>query len=167
MLATGQPILRPHGYFAPRSQPQRSYAAALRARLRAQGMYLSADTPSALGALAPRSTARTLLLVGGNGHIDRPTASEAPVEDLVRWALDQFGGEVTHTLVGARTTSSVTGAALRRARCCPATSGLGRRPASTSGASPTRRAAALLLSKSILAADGAGERAAWHRAFSS
>lgn len=165
VLATGQPVLRRHGFFA-RLHPQRSYAAALRSPWVPDGMYLSADNPSRSVRSLPVAGGEELLLVGGNGHITGRAASEAArVEDLVDWARSTFGGEVTHTW-SAQDHATVSGLPYvgpmlpGRHRISVATGfdkwGLAAAPA-----------AALMLTKSLLADEGAGEEAPWHRAFSS
>ena len=164
VLATSQPILRRHGYFA-RLHPQRSYAAALRSPRVPKGMYLSADTPSRSVRSHPVD-GEELLLVGGNGHITGRAASEAAkVEDLVRWALDQFGGEVTHAWL-AQDHESVT-ALPYVGPMSPGNQAVWVATGFDKWGFAAAPAAALLLTKSILAEDGAGERPPWHRAFSS
>ena len=164
VLATSQPILRRHGYFA-RLHPQRSYAAALRSPRVPKGMYLSADSPSRSVRSHPVG-GEELLLVGGNGHITGRTASEAAkVEDLVAWAREHFGGEVTHTW-SAQDHESVT-ALPYVGPMSPGNKAVWVATGFDKWGFAAAPAAALLLTKSILAEEGAGERPPWHRAFSS
>ncbi|MEZ0580508.1 FAD-dependent oxidoreductase [Nocardioides sp. MH1] len=164
VLATGQPVLRRHGFFA-RLHPQRSYAAALRSPWAPEGMYLSADQPSRSLRSHPIAGGDELLLVGGYGHTTGRGEESAHLEELLAWARGTFGGEVTHTW-SAQDHGTVTGLPYvgpmvpGRHDTWVATGfdkwGLAAAPA-----------AALLLTKSILAEHGAGERPPWHRAFSS
>ncbi len=97
VLATAQPVLRRHGFFA-RLHPQRSYAAALRSPWVPHGMYLSADQPTRSLRSLPVPGGDELLLVGGSGHVTGRAASEAGhLDELLGWARATFGGEVTHT----------------------------------------------------------------------
>lgn len=164
VLATAQPILRRHGFFA-RLHPQRSYAAALRSPWVPNGMYLSADHPSRSVRSLPSPGEDELLLVGGNGHVTGRTSSEAArVEDLVAWARTTFGGEVTHTW-SAQDHATVSGLPY----VGPMRPGEEEIWVATGfdkwgfAAAP---AAALLLTKRLFAQGGAGERPSWHRAFS-
>ncbi|RHW25315.1 FAD-dependent oxidoreductase [Nocardioides immobilis] len=165
VLATGQPVLRRHGFFA-RLKPGRSYAAALRSPTVPTGMYLSSDHPTRSLRSLPVPGDAELLLVGGNGHVTgREDSAAGHLEELLDWARATFGGEVTHTW-SAQDHASVTGLPYvgpmlpRERRIWVATGfdkwGLAAAPA-----------AALLLTKSILEQDGAGEKPPWHRAFSS
>lgn len=164
VLATGQPVLRRHGFFA-RLRPGRSYAAALRSPRVPQGMYLSADHPTRSIRSLPVPDGDELLLVGGNGHVTGRDGSEtAHLEELVLWAVDTFGGEVTHTW-SAQDQATVSG----RPYVGPMLPGEHALWVATGfdkwglAAAP---AAGLLLTRSILERDGTGERPAWRRAFS-
>lgn len=163
VLATGQPVLRRHGFFA-RLHPERSYAAALRSASVPHGMYLSADHPTRSVRSQPFGD-EELLLVGGNGHVTGRTDSEQHhIQDLVVWALGTFGGDVTHTW-SAQDQATTTGLPY----VGPMLPGDRKTWVATGfdkwgfAAAP---AAALLLTKSILDDDGAGERPSWRRAFS-
>jgi glycine/D-amino acid oxidase-like deaminating enzyme/nitrite reductase/ring-hydroxylating ferredoxin subunit len=95
VLATGIPILDRGGFFA-RLVPERSYALAFAMPDGAPGgMYLSADAPTR--SLRP-ADGRTLLLVGGNGHVvGRSPSPQGAVDDLVDWTRRHFpGAEPTH-----------------------------------------------------------------------
>lgn len=165
VIATGQPILRRHGFFA-RLHPQRSYAAALRSPWIPHGMYLSADQPTRSVRSHPVAGGAELLLVGGSGHITGRAASEAGhLEDLVTWARATFGGEVTHTW-SAQDHASVT-ALPYVGPMLPGRTGAWVATGFDKWGLAAAPAAALLLTKSIFAKDGAGERPPWHRAFSS
>jgi glycine/D-amino acid oxidase-like deaminating enzyme/nitrite reductase/ring-hydroxylating ferredoxin subunit len=163
VLATGQPILRRHGFFA-REKPQRSYAAALRAPTVPHGMYLSADAVTRSIRSQPVPGGEELLLVGGNGHVTgRHPSPQHQVDDLVEWARSTFGGEVTHTW-SAQDHATVSalpyaGPMLPRDHSVLVATGFDKWGFS---AAP---AAALLLSKLLLSHTGAGERPPWHRAF--
>lgn len=165
VLATGQPILRRHGFFA-RTKPQRSYAAAFRSSWVPDGMYLSADRETKSIRSLPVADGSELLLVGGNGHITgREDSEEGRLEDLLAWTMKNFGGELTHTW-SAQDFATVSGLPyvgpmLPREREIWVATGFDKWGLA---AAP---AAALLLTKSILLESGAGERPPWHRAFSS
>ncbi|KAA1429350.1 FAD-dependent oxidoreductase [Nocardioides antri] len=164
VLATGQPVLRRHGFFA-RLKPQRSYAAALRSPWVPRGMYLSAEQPTRSLRSLPVNGGDELLLVGGSGHVTGRAQSEAEhLEELLTWARSTFGGEVTHTW-SAQDHASVTGLPyvgpmLPRDHSIWVATGFDKWGLA---AAP---AAALLLSKTLLEEGGAGERPPWHRAFS-
>ena len=158
VLATGQPILRRHGYFA-RLHPQRSYAAALRSPWVPHGMYLSADSPSRSVRSYPVG-GEELLLVGGNGHITGRAESEAArVEDLLAWAREHFGGEVTHTW-SAQDHESVT-ALPYVGPMSPGNKAVWVATGFDKWGLAAAPAAALLLTKSMFADAGAGERPSW------
>ncbi|MDZ5620202.1 FAD-dependent oxidoreductase [Nocardioides sp. HM23] len=165
ILATGQPVLRRHGFFA-RLHPQRSYAAALRSPWVPEGMYLSADSPTRSVRSLPVAGGDELLLVGGNGHITGRAASEAArVEDLVGWARSTFGGEVTHTW-SAQDQATVSGLPYV-GRMLPGNDAVWVATGFDKWGLAAAPAAALMVTKSLFAEDGAGERPPWHRAFSS
>jgi glycine/D-amino acid oxidase-like deaminating enzyme/nitrite reductase/ring-hydroxylating ferredoxin subunit len=163
VLATGQPVLRRHGFFA-RLHPQRSYAAALRSPWVPNGMYLSADQPTRSLRSHPLPGGEELLLVGGYGHVTGRGSETMHLEEMLAWARGTFGGEVTHTW-SAQDHGSVTGLPY----VGPMLPGQHHAWVATGfdkwglAAAP---AAALLLTKTMLADDGAGERPHWHRAFS-
>ena len=164
VLATGQPVLRRHGFFA-RLHPQRSYAAALRSPWVPHGMYLSADSPTRSLRSLPVAGGEELLLVGGNGHITGRTASEAArVEELVDWARSTFGGEVTHTW-SAQDHATVSGLPYV-GPMLPGKDTVWIATGFDKWGLAAAPAAALLLTKSLLEHDGAGRRPPWHRAFS-
>jgi glycine/D-amino acid oxidase-like deaminating enzyme len=165
VLATAQPVLRRHGFFA-RLHPQRSYAAALRSPWVPHGMYLSADQPTRSLRSLPVPGGDELLLVGGSGHITGRAASEAGhLDELLGWARATFGGEVTHTW-SAQDHGSVT-ALPYVGPMFPGGSGTWVATGFDKWGLAAAPAAALLLTKTILAKDGSGERPPWHRAFSS
>jgi glycine/D-amino acid oxidase-like deaminating enzyme len=165
VLATGQPILRRHGFFA-RVKPQRSYAAALRSPWVPDGMYLSSDHDTKSLRSLPIADGTELLLVGGNGHITgREPSEEGRLEDLIAWAKKVFGGgELTHAW-SAQDFATVSalpyvGPMLPRQHAMWVATGFDKWGLAVAPA------AALLLTKSILAEAGAGQRPPWHRAFS-
>ena len=165
VLATSQPVLRRHGFFA-RLHPQRSYAAALRSPWVPHGMYLSADQPTRSLRSLPEPGGGELLLVGGSGHITGRARSEAGhLDELLTWARSTFGGEVTHTW-SAQDHASVT-ALPYVGPMLPGQDGTWVATGFDKWGFAAAPAAALLLTKSIFAKGGAGERPPWHRAFSS
>jgi glycine/D-amino acid oxidase-like deaminating enzyme len=165
VLATGQPFLRRHGFFA-RTKPQRSYAAAFRSPWVPDGMYLSADRETKSLRSLPVAGGSELLLVGGNGHITgREASEEGRLEDLVAWTVKNFGGELTHTW-SAQDFATVTGLPYV-GPMLPGQAGTWVATGFDKWGLAAAPAAALLLTKSILAEGGAGERPPWHRAFSS
>jgi glycine/D-amino acid oxidase-like deaminating enzyme/nitrite reductase/ring-hydroxylating ferredoxin subunit len=98
VLATNQPILLRHGFFA-RLKAERSYAAALRSAWTPEGMYLSSDPVAHSIRSLPVPGDEELLLVGGHGHpTGRARATDRKLGDLVRWARSTFPAtELTHT----------------------------------------------------------------------
>ncbi len=165
VIATGQPFLRRHGFFA-RTKPQRSYAAAFRSPWVPDGMYLSADHDTKSVRSLPVADGSELLLVGGNGHITgRQASEEGRLEDLIAWTVKNFGGEPTHTW-SAQDFATVTGLPYV-GPMLPGQAGTWVATGFDKWGLAAAPAAALLLTKSILAQGGAGEQPPWHRAFSS
>jgi len=164
VLATNQPILLRHGFFA-RLRSERSYAAALRSPWVPHGMYLSADSSkrSLRSLVVPGGD--DLLLVGGNGHpTGRSTPTSDRLEELLTWAKHSVpGSTVTHTW-SAQDQATVTGLPyvgpmLPRDRTIHVATGFDKWGLSTAPA------AALLLAARILGSDR--EAPAWGRAFAS
>lgn len=164
VLATGQPVLRRHGFFA-RLHPQRSYAAALRSPFVPDGMYLSADQPSRSIRSHPLPDGKELLLVGGFGHVTGRGEEQAHLDELLAWARGTFGGDVTHTW-SAQDHGSVTGLPYV-GPMLPGQQGTWVATGFDKWGLAAAPAAALLLTKTMLAKEGPGERPPWHRAFSS
>lgn len=165
VLATNQPILRRHGFFA-RLRTQRSYAAALRSPWLPEGMYLSADTPTRSLRSLPIAGGE-LLLVGGNGHVTGRASSERErVEDLLGWAEQTFPGSQPTHVWSAQDQEPLTGLPYvgpmlpGEDRILVVTGfdkwGLSNAPA-----------AALVLTGRILGAGAAAEPPAWARALAS
>lgn len=164
VLATGQPVLRRHGFFA-RLHPERSYAAALRSPSVPQGMYLAADHPTRSVRSLPHGDDGELLLVGGNGHVTgRCRSEQSRLDELVAWAQGRFGGEVTHTW-SAQDQASTTGLPYV-GPMLPGEHNIWVATGFDKWGLAVAPSAALLITKSILHQQGHGELPEWRRAFS-
>lgn len=92
ILATHYPFWD-RGLLFPRVHPKRSYAVAgpLTGSTAPEGMYISVDQPTR-SIRTINDGARTLLMVGGNGHATgQEYDTESQYEDLERWMKDRFG----------------------------------------------------------------------------
>jgi glycine/D-amino acid oxidase-like deaminating enzyme/nitrite reductase/ring-hydroxylating ferredoxin subunit len=96
VLATGTPILDRGLYFA-KLEPKRSYALVFDRAMPPEGMYLSAGSGSRSVRGVPDGE-RSLLMVGGAGHVVGRTRSERSHLDTLReWTAQHFPGAVeTH-----------------------------------------------------------------------
>lgn len=166
VLATNQPILLRHGFFA-RLKAQRSYAAALHSPWTPHGMYLSSDPTSRSLRSLPVPGGDELLLVGGSGHpTGRSASPRQRLDELVTWAQSTFAGSrVSHTW-SAQDQSPVTalpyvGPMLPRDDAILVATGFDKWGFSNAPA------AALLLSKTILGRTHGEEHPPWARALAS
>lgn len=164
VLATGQPILRRHGFFA-RTKPHRSYAAALSGAWVPDGMYLSVDQdPRSLRSL-PAADGTERLVVGGNGHVTgREASPEGRLEDLIAWAKKHFGGDLTHAW-SAQDFATVSGLPYV-GPMLPTQDDVWVATGFDKWGLAIAPAAALLLTTSIVGTEGAGRRPSWERALS-
>lgn len=165
VLATNQPILIRHGFFA-RLKANRSYAAALRSPWVPHGMYLSSDATSRSLRSLPVPGGDEMLLVGGFGHpTGRSRSEQRQLDRLVGWARQTFpGSTLTHTW-SAQDQATVTGLPyvgpmLPRDRSVLVATGFDK------WGFTNAPAAALLLTKTILARTVGGETPRWGSAFS-
>lgn len=164
VLATNQPILLRHGFFA-REKANRSYAAAFTSPWTPHGMYLSSDpTTQSLRSL-PVPGGDELLLVGGYGHpTGRSRSPQRHLDRLVQWARSTFSGSsLTHTW-SAQDQATVTGLPyvgpmLPRDRTVLLATGFDK------WGFTNAPAAALLLAKTILERTVGGEKPRWGGAF--
>ena len=165
VLATNQPILLRHGFFA-RLKAERSYAAALRSSWTPHGMHLSSDPVAHSIRSLPVPGGDELLLVGGHGHpTGRSRATDRKLADLVGWARSTFPAtELTHTWSAqdqrSMSTLPYVGPALPGDERLFVATGFDK------WGFTNAPAAALLLAKTILGPAADAELPSWRRAFS-
>lgn len=164
VLATNQPILLRHGFFA-RVKANRSYVAAFRSPWTPQGMYLSCDPTTRSLRSLPVPGGDEMLLVGGYGHpTGRSRSPRQRLDRLVDWTRTTFpGSTLTHTW-SAQDQATATGLPyvgpmLPRDRSVLVATGFDK------WGFTNAPAAALLLSKTILDRTLGGEPPRWGHAF--